>query len=208
MKRVIVNFGSGFSIPHGAPPGYINVDGSLTVLLARLPLPAALYGPKAPFVRAIRKSRVKYGSARRVRFERDSLDGFYASHVLEHMSRSQCVDLLRRVRLWLKPEGLLRVALPDLRLFVENYATGELDADKFVQKTLLAIDSMSSMQVVLGHSYHRWMYDSKSFLRILTSLGYSGVKECGYAESALPELAALDVEAQRQDESFYVEATS
>jgi len=202
MERVIVNFGCGPC----APPGSINVDGSLTVLLARLPLPAALYGPKASLVRAMRKGRVKYGSARRVRFEPASLDGFYASHVLEHMSRGQCADLLRRVRFWLKPQGLLRVALPDLCLFVKRYATGELNADKFVQMTNLAIDSRPPWQVALGHSHHRWMYDSESFSRLLTSLGYSSIKKCGYAESALPELAALDAEAQRQDESFYVEA--
>jgi predicted SAM-dependent methyltransferase len=204
MERMIVNFGCGIC----APPGYINVDGSLTVLLARIPLPAALYGPKAGLVAAMRKGHVQYGTARRLRFGRGSLDGFYASHVLEHMSRSECTDLLRRVRSWLKPEGVLRVALPDLRLFIRHYTTGELDADRFVEMTHLAVDSLPSWQVVLGHSSHRWMYDSKSFAQMLTSLGYSGVKEYRYAESAMPELAALDVEAQRQDESFYIEAKS
>ena len=37
---MIVNFGCG----PDAPDGYVNVDGSLTVLFARLPLPAAIYG--------------------------------------------------------------------------------------------------------------------------------------------------------------------
>ncbi len=46
----IVNFGCGAD----PSPGCVNVDGSLTVLLARLPIPASLFGARARFVAAIR----------------------------------------------------------------------------------------------------------------------------------------------------------
>ncbi len=92
-----MNFGCGIRCPEG----YLNVDGSLTVLLAHLPLPASFYGSRADYVRAIRGGQVKYATARRLRVANGTLDGFYASHVLEHMPRQECNDLLRRVRLWL-----------------------------------------------------------------------------------------------------------
>jgi hypothetical protein len=51
--HTIVNFGCG---PF-ATPGYINVDGSPTVLLAKLPLPASWLYAKADFVQAARQAQ-------------------------------------------------------------------------------------------------------------------------------------------------------
>jgi len=200
---VIVNFGCG----PNAPDGYVNVDGSPTVLLARLPLPAAIYGQRAEHVRAMRAGRVRYGTARRLRFPPGSVDGFYASHVLEHLSRDECGDLLRRVRTWLKPRGGLRVVLPDLRLSTTLYLERKIDADQLVEHTGLAIDGLSGWRILLGHAYHRWMYDAESAARLLDSLGYTKVKRCTCGESNLYEFAILDRKTDRASESFYLEAS-
>src|SRR5579871_71209 len=107
----IVNFGCGAEGSYD----HLNVDGSVTVLLARLPIPAWAFGRRAQFIAAIRKNHVKYGTASRLRFPPASLDAFYTSHTLEHLSRHDCEELLQRVHKWLKPNGILRVVLPDLR---------------------------------------------------------------------------------------------
>jgi len=202
MEKTIMNFGCGIF----CPDGYLNVDGSLTVLLARVPLPAVCYGPKRAYVRAIRAGHVKYGTARRLQEADSTLDGFYASHVLEHMSRSDCARLLSRVRLWLKTTGLIRIVLPDLRLLVDQYATGQMGTDQFLDKMHLAIDGMSAWQVASNHAFHRWMYDAPSFTAILSSLGYTDIRVCQATHSVLPEFAELDRRIGRQDQSFYVEA--
>lgn len=197
----IVNFGCG---PDPADDAE-NVDGSLTVLLARLPLPAASYGARREFVSAVRAYGVRFALGARLDFPEQSLDGFYASHVLEHMAREQCVSLLSRVRRWLRPGGILRVALPDLRRLASAYVAGETDADGFVRGLGLAIDGRGWWSVAFGHSYHRWMYDVASFSRLLTGIGFSQVLHCECGRSGVPELARLDLPA-RAAESFYVEA--
>ncbi len=203
MERIIVNFGCGPT----APNGYVNIDGSLTVLLARLPLPTSVYGPKAAMVQSFRAGEVRYGNARRLNLAHRSIDGFYASHVLEHMSRKDCIDLLKRVRGWLKPAGILRVVLPDLNIFALQYTKGQITADRFVTCTGLAIDNMPIWKIILCHYYHRWMYDAPAVASLLESLGYRQVKICQWGWSALPELAALDSHhKERAPESFYVEA--
>ncbi|HXT82336.1 MAG TPA: methyltransferase domain-containing protein [Acetobacteraceae bacterium] len=202
MAKTIMNFGCGIF----CPDGYVNVDGSLTVLLAQMPIPAALYGPREPYIRAIRAGHVKHGTARRLRVPAATLDGFYASHVLEHMSRADCLSLLERVRLWLKPNGLVRIVLPDLHLLADQYASGTIDADHFVTKMHTAIDGMGAWQVASSHAFHRWMYDPSSFTRIMVSLGFRDVQVCKAAESALAEFAELDRKIGREDQSFYVEA--
>ena len=145
---MIVNFGCGAN-PAPSTSSSINIDGSLTILLARLPLPAAAFGSRADFVRVIRSSQIRYGTARHLKLPEGSLEGFYASHVLEHLSTRECEDLLRRVRTWLKPSGVLRIVLPDLMRFARSYVAGATEAPKFVANTGLSADGR-----------HRWRFYS------------------------------------------------
>lgn len=200
-----MNFGCGAN-PAPSASGYINIDGSLTVLLAKLPISAAAFGERADFIRVIRANRIRYGTASGLRVPADSLDGFYASHVLEHLPKSACESLLLRVRNGLKPSGALRVVLPDLKRFAASYVAGTIDASQFVASTHLTADGQRWWEVLFGHSQHRWMYDAESFSRVLTKLGFRDVKECQFGQGRLPELSSLDI-ASRQHESFYIEAS-
>lgn len=194
----IVNFGCCDS----ARADDINIDGSPTVLFARLPIPARMFGSRQNFVRVVRTAGVRYATARSLRLPKASIDGFYASHVLEHLDREDCRALLSRVLTWLKPEGVLRVVLPDLRLAAENYTKGNLEADEFMAWTHLA-DRVGRFSL----NKHLWMYDITSFCRLLKEIGYCNVRSLAFGESALDRLSALDLE-ERRHESFYVEACS
>ena len=198
----LVNFGCGVN----ATPGCLNIDGSLTVLLARLPVPTRLFGPRQDFVRAVRSNGINWCTARRLKLKAESIDGFYASHTLEHLSRRDAASLLTRVLLWLRPGGVLRLVLPDLRQAAGLYLKGDLKADEFVERTGLAIDSRPWWSVIFGHSYHRWMYDSEGIVEVLTKIGYLSVEMCSFGVSRLAPLGTLDIQA-RQQESLYVEGT-
>lgn len=200
-----MNFGCGAN-PASSASGYVNIDGSLTVLLARLPVPAAAFGTRADFIRVIRANHIRYGTASGLKLPAESLDGFYASHVLEHLPTPACERLLLRVRDWLKPTGGLRVVLPDLKRFAASYVRGTIDASKFVADTHLTVDGQCWWEVLFGHSQHRWMYDAESFSRVLTKLGFRDVTECQFGQGRWPELSCLDIES-RQHESFYIEAS-
>jgi len=199
-KPTIVNFGC------GAYPGEgcINIDHSITVLLAGLPFPARFFGARAGFVQAARDFRIRRGAARRISFPECSLDGFYASHVLEHLSKDDCERLLINVRRWLKPTGVLRVVLPDLRRLAESYLSGNFSADHFVRKTYLAPEARRPWQA-FGGVRHLWMYDASSFMAMLRRIDFSDIEETRYGKSRLSGLGKLDLEV-RDYESFYVEA--
>ncbi len=202
---MIVNFGCGAN-PGPGDSGYLNIDGSLTLQLAKLPLPAAAFGKRAGFVRSIRANRIRYGTANGLTLPANSIEGFYASHVLEHLSRHDCENLLARVLGWLKPSGVLRVALPDLKRSATAYVAGSTDASQFVSSTHLAEDALRWWEVVFGHSKHRWMYDAESFSQVLVRLGFHDVRERSFGESQLPALGCLDIPS-RQAESFYMEGS-
>jgi predicted SAM-dependent methyltransferase len=198
---IIANFGCGAD----PAPHCLNIDGSLTVILARLPVPARLFGSRMGFVTAVRDCHVKFGTARRLRFADASLDAFYTSHTLEHLSRAGCEDVVGRVRQWLKPGGVLRVVLPDLRQMAADYLSGKLDADEFVLNTRLVRPQSHGLRLPLDHAEHLWMYDSDSFIALLQRFEYRDIQVSSFRSSRLTELAKLDV-AAREYGSFYVEA--
>ncbi|PTY01534.1 methyltransferase [Verrucomicrobia bacterium LW23] len=54
-------------------------------------------------------------------FEDASVDVIYASHVVEHLDRSAVPALLSDIRRVLRPEGILRLVVPDLEGIVRGY---------------------------------------------------------------------------------------
>ncbi len=198
---LIVNFGCGDSID----PECINVDGSLTILLAKaIPLPSWIFGSRrSGFVDAIRKNSVRFGRAKTFAMGPQSIDGFYASHVLEHLPRRECEGLLKRVRTMIRPEGILRVVLPDLLRLAKSYANGEIDCDTFVERSNLSVDDMPVWEFATSLSRHRWLYDFPSFSRVLKKCEYRNIVRCEFGKGSA--LARLDLPA-RASESFYIEA--
>jgi predicted SAM-dependent methyltransferase len=50
-----------------------------------------------------------------------SFDAVYASHVVEHLVPSEALDLLREARRVLRPQGIVRLVVPDLERSVRGY---------------------------------------------------------------------------------------
>ena len=65
-------------------------------------------------------------------FEDDSIDLIYASHVVEYFDREQIVPLLSEWRRVLKPNGVLRIAVPNFENISKLYCAGEYPLDNFV----------------------------------------------------------------------------
>lgn len=55
------------------------------------------------------------------KFENESADLIYSSHVLEHTGRREYMSVLKRWFDVLKPGGILRIAVPDLESVFEHY---------------------------------------------------------------------------------------
>lgn len=58
-------------------------------------------------------------------FDENTFDVIYCCHGFEHFSYpTDAVELLNRFYRWLKPNGILRIAVPDLELAVKAYVNG------------------------------------------------------------------------------------
>ena len=127
-----VNIGCGRS----PTPGWVNIDNSPSVLLRSLPVGHLLGETRREVWRAARAHSVRYGSARRLPFPAGSADVVYSSHMIEHLSRKNVIRFLRECYRILAPEGILRIVIPDLNVFVADYLLNR-DADRFIERLML-----------------------------------------------------------------------
>ena len=194
-----LNIGSGPSNPHA----WINFDGSWQARLAGYPWLAHIgrrvlgveigHWPTGVLHRDIRRG---------LPYAHDSVAVVYASHVLEHLHRGDTVRFLTHVRQLLKPGGVCRVVVPDVRAIVTWYLANR--DEPAAQKTRSSSDLLMGMLMlrapdahagnpVLGlvrraadlHE-HKWMYDQEGLQAVFEEAGFTRPAARGYLESAIP----------------------
>jgi predicted SAM-dependent methyltransferase len=110
-----------------------------------------------------------------------STDLIYASHLIEYFDREEVVPLLSRWKDVLKPNGILRLAVPDFNSIVQIYYSGILDG-------VYSLDNCIGLlygKMPMGDKtiYHRTVYDFESLKLILEKLGFKDVKRYDWRET-------------------------
>jgi SAM-dependent methyltransferase len=205
-------------------PGWLNLDASPSLAVAKL-LPGPLLGAlgavlprrRGEALRAYGRQRrnLRWGDARkRLPFPDGAVDAVYSSHFIEHVRREDAAHFARECHRMLRPGGIVRLVAPDLRRLARQYLLGEngsrLDADGFVAATLLQERGRPGfprrvLASFLDRADHLWMYDGESLVALLRDAGFASAVTRAFLESALEDVAALDL-PERAEESVYVEA--
>ena len=126
--------------------GWKNFDNSPSVWLARIPLLPGLLrlarlldGPQAEFIEFAKENRIQYADATRpFAFASASVDVVYSSHMIEHLDRHDVDKFIAETYRLLRPGGVIRLAVPDIRRHVASYEEHD-DADKFMEATHLSV---------------------------------------------------------------------
>lgn len=187
----------------------------MSVRLASLPLPwsslpAANGSVRMRFIRIAREKHIQWADATKlIPLQDESVEVLYSSHMIEHLGQRQARAFLTEARRVLMRGGIIRIAIPDIRkLAVEYFA--DQDADKFVQATLLATDSTSTLKdrlkfLFIGPRNHQWMYDGRSMTKFVSLEGFADAVVLDQGDTRIKDPGALDL-YERHEESVYVEA--
>ena len=220
MSGVRLNVGAGAA----TVPGWLNLDASPTLLVTKL-LPSPLLGALAAILPVSRRGALQayaregahlvWGDARRgLPLADGAADAVYTSHFLEHVRRTDALRFLRECHRVLRPGGVLRIVVPDLRRLARQYLEGEggrrLTADEFLSATMLAEPERPglvarALSTFLDRASHLWMYDVASLSALLCEAGFAEPRERAFREGLAPDLEQLDL-AERAAESLYLEA--
>jgi predicted SAM-dependent methyltransferase len=137
--------------------------------------------------------------------------------MLEHLHRDEAIFVLQECYRVLKKGGILRVAVPDLKIYVTEYINAENSfnnndnpaADKFMNGIMLqGIGEVRPLFYKLMCKRHQWMYDFESLAKRLYDCGFGKVQECKLGEGLLPDVQELEKEYHKLHEpvSVFVEA--
>ena len=159
------------------PSGWVNVDYALGARLARLPWIGracrALGLLRLDWPRGI----VVHDLRRPFPWADDSAEAVYSSHTLEHLSGDAGRRFVHECHRVLRPGGVLRIVVPDLRACVQTYLDGKVPAGEFLGT--LGVDPVMPGDGWLRRFLapwvrfpHRCMYDEDSLPALLREAGF------------------------------------
>jgi predicted SAM-dependent methyltransferase len=195
MQEIKINIGCGLS----GISGWINVDNSPTIFLSKMPLLGRLINVP-PWPKDVRRLDVRKG----LRFADGSVRYIYSSHTFEHFTYDESLRIAKECFRVLSPGGILRIAVPDLGIIVNEYRE---DSDPLASHRFLSRLSLnrSLQDIVHPGSNHSQMFDECSLVHLLSTAGFGNPEVSSYRKSNIPEIESLELEVRRQ-ESLYVEA--
>jgi SAM-dependent methyltransferase len=138
--------------------------------------------------------KVKYLNVlKRFPFDDNSVECVFSSHMIEHLRADQARFMLRETLRVLKPGGICRMVAPDVEWAVSLFDAASPGA--FLQ-------AMYQDDEDGAKNRHQWMYSGQSLCDTMRECGFTNVRQCGFREGRLPDLARMD---NRPENSIYVE---
>ena len=191
-----VQYGCGFT----APATWINYDASPTLRFERLPLLGKFYTRNSQRFPA----NVLYGDIVAGLAEKpDSCDGVYCSHVLEHLCYNDFITALKNTYAILKPGGIFRGVVPDLKAAVTDYleSNSPSPASELMRNTMLGIETRSKgvggvFKNLYGNSKHLWMWDFESLKYELEKVGFKNIRPCKFGDSTNKNFSSVEEESR------------
>lgn len=127
----------------------------------------------------------------------------FTEHVFEHIDVEYRLTVLRELRRVLKPDGTLRIVVPDCAQFANAYLARD---DAWFQAALGWPGGAEGLNRVFNLHTHRFVDDWESLSAALRTAGFSHLEHSSFNASEIPELR-IDHEApSRAPVSLYVEA--
>ena len=197
-RRILLNLGCG---PDASPGRWTDIDGSWN-----LKVQTAWWG--RPFAdMAARRSGFRWPAhiqwldiTKGIPYADGSVDAVYASHVLEHLYRQDALLLLTEIHRILRPGGVVRMVLPDLRSMARAYLADDgPDAAIRFNADLLMRDAKPPSgwlgrlkKCWADHHSHKFMYDEALLLRDLQAAAFAEATEKSFLDSRIPEIGDVE----------------
>jgi predicted SAM-dependent methyltransferase len=131
----------------------------------------------------------------------NSVDYIFNEHFLEHLTVEEGQRSLRDFLRILKPDGVMRIAMPDLRVAIDRYFDPNWKNDPAFKKFGLSYETRAEMINTSFRAWgHKWLYDAEELGRRLKESGGINIKQCNLRESDYAELIGLET----RDESTLI----
>lgn len=216
-ERVLLHLGCG---PFVEPTRWIDCDGSWNARVNSWPKPLASLlrkiAKKAGGGQRPLPGHIRYFDLRkRFPFVDGSVDAIYAAHVWEHLTLSVAKHATAECFRVLKPGGVLRLVVPNLRDAAENYldskdpeAALELNKKLYYRPLEECRSWIYGLYLALtDFHHHKFMYDPEQLTSLFIKSGFRDAGEKAFLQSKIEEIADVELETRiGRNKGFVVEA--
>jgi SAM-dependent methyltransferase len=136
--------------------------------------------------------------------ESDSIDYIVSIHAMPEVPYPDLLPVLRELRRVLKPNGTLRLSLPDLDKGIQAYLRQDRDYFLIPDDEVSSVGGKLIVQLI-WYGYSRTLFTYDFIEELLHKAGFRSVRPCRYQETSSlhTEIVELD---NRERESFFVES--
>jgi len=177
-------------------PNWVNVDYSLGARIASLPVIGGIVRSLKLFNIEWNPDILLHDLSKPLPWPDASAECIYTSHTLEHLRREDGERLIAECLRILKPGGVLRIVVPDLKASVDDYLEGRVPCERFVESLLVLKSKSATMKhrilgmIDEGH-LHKCMYDTPGLVRILAAAGFHAEAK-GAHQSRIPGIESIE----------------
>ena len=137
--------------------------------------------------------------------EDDSLDYIVSHHALVEIPMSEIVPVLQELRRVLKPEGALRLGLPNLDNAIKAYQENDREYFLVGDEDATSIGGKFITQV-LWYGWTRTLFTHDFAAELCLKAGFREVVDCEFGKTKSPYPGIVEQDT-RERESLFVEAT-
>jgi ubiquinone/menaquinone biosynthesis C-methylase UbiE len=101
----------------------------------------------------------------------------FASHVLEYFDRQEGLNVLKEWYRVLKPQGTIRIAVPDFKAMAELYYLNDKPLDNLLGPLF------GRMECNGETIYHKTTYDLKGLHKAMTAAGFKGIRTYNWRDT-------------------------
>lgn len=193
-----------------APSDWINIDNSWNAWLAKYPILKKLIKISGLIRSDLLnipwpKNIIIYDLTKTLSFDNNSVDCIYSSHTLEHLYLEQAKNLLKECFRILKPGGIVRIVVPDLKAFTQDYLNRNTSADTYLEKLRLRQTGPPTNLVLRIYNKlndtnsHKWMYDKNSLTHYLKLAGFKNIQSKKLYQSKIIDIRQIEQPGRLSD---------
>jgi len=133
-----------------------------------------------------------------------SLDYVVGIHSLPELAYPDVATALRELHRVLRPDGVLRLALPDLDRAIRAYLDGDAGYFLIPDDDVRSLGGKLVVQLT-WYGYSRTMFTFDFVEELLYAAGFRRVERCSYRQTSSPHPGIIELD-NREGESLFVEA--
>lgn len=135
-------------------------------------------------------------------FTKDSFDYIFSEHNFEHFTLKEMYYILKECLRILKPNGVLRIAIPDLKKLINFYLKNKKKHEEYCAFSIenyipfAKEHNLNNKAIVLNNFFrgwgHKFIYDYETMKNVLEQCGYKSVHQCCISKSRHRHLKNLE----------------